>query len=215
MRDREGAEAPARLALAAELLLLDGLPRIGRAAAGLLAVAVAAGWGFAALVIHEHELDLREAGNALSPMGTLFADASSPLTAWPGWAIAAILGLSAARLRRGGLEPPAGRSNPREQTATELRAGLRREYAGARWALVALGVLTLADLARLAVSGVSALISVAGAGDGLVWMGVEAGGLVAATIALIAWLLSFRGQLERIGALRAPQTRPRRGAPGG
>ena len=215
MRDRESAGAPARLALPAELLLLDRLPWIGRVAAGMLAVGVAAGWGFAALAIHEHELDLRSAGNVLSPMGTLFADASSPLTAWPGWAIAAILGLSAARLRRGGLEPPAGRSNRRELTAGELRAGLRREYAGARWALVALLVLTLADLARLAVSGVSALVSVAGAGDGLVWMGIEAGGLVAATVALTAWLLSFRGQLERIGALRAPHTRRAPGATGG
>lgn len=212
MRDRESAGAPARLALPAELLLLDRLPRIGRAAAGLLAVGVAVGWGFAALAIHQHELALRDAGTALSPMGTLFADASSPLTAWPGWAIAAILGLSAARLHRGALEPPASRSNPRELTAAELRAGLRREYAGARWALVVLGMLTLADLARLAVSGVSALASVAGAGDGLVWMGVEAGGLVAATAALIAWLLSFRGQLERIGALSGPH--PRR-PPGG
>jgi hypothetical protein len=214
MRDRESAGAPGRLALPAELLLLNRLPRSGRLAAGLLAVAVAVGWGFAALAIHEHELDLREAGSVLSPMGSLFADASSPLTAWPGWAIAAILGLSAARLRRGALEPPAGRTNPRELTAAELRAGLRREYAGARWALVGLGVLTLADLARLAVSGVSALVSVAGAGDGLVWMGVEAGGLVAATIALIAWLLSFRGQLERIGALRGPRTGRPPGAPG-
>ncbi len=211
MRDRERAGASARLALPAELLLLDRLPRIGRVAAGLLAVAIAAGWGFAALTIHEHELDLRNAGSALSPMGTLFADGSSPLTAWPGWAIAAILGLSAARLRRGGLEPPAGRSNPRELTAGELRAGLRREYAGARWALVALLVLTLADLARLAVSGVSALVSVAGAGDGLAWMGVETGGLVAATVALTVWVLSFRAQLERIGALRGPH--PQR-APG-
>lgn len=214
MRDRESAGAPGRLALPAELLLLNRLPRSGRLAAGLLAVAVAVGWGFAALAIHEHELDLREAGSVLSPMGSLFADASSPLTAWPGWAIAAILGLSAARLRRGALEPPAGRTNPRELTAAELRAGLRREYAGARWALVGLGVLTLADLARLAVSGVSALVSVAGAGAGLVWMGVEAGGLVAATIALIAWLLSFRGQLERIGALRGPRTGGPPGAPG-
>ena len=207
MRDRESAGAPARLALPAELLLLERLPRMGRVAAGLLAAGVALGWGFAALAIHEHELDLRNAGTALSPMGTLFADASSPLTAWPGWAIAAILGLSAARLRRGGLEPPASRGNPGELTATELRAGLRREYTGARWALVGLGVLTLADLARLAVSGVSALVLVAGAGDGLLWMGVEAGGLVAATIALTVWLLSFRGQLERIGALREPQAR--------
>jgi hypothetical protein len=212
MRDRESAGAPARLALPAELLLLDRLPRIGRAAAGLLAVGVALGWGFAALAIHQHELDLRDAGSALSPMGTLFADASSPLTAWPGWAIAAILGLSAARLRGGALEPPAGRGNPRELTAAELRAGLRREYTGARWALIVLGVLTLADLARLAVSGVSALASVAGAGDGLAWMGVETGGLVAATAALIAWLLSFRGQLERIGALSIPHVRRPPGA---
>ena len=41
-----------------------------------------------------------------------------------------------------------------------------------------------------------------GAGDGLPWMGVEVIGLGAATAALTAWVLGFRLQLARVGALQ-------------
>jgi hypothetical protein len=204
MRDRDSAGAPARFAPLAELLLLDRLSPGRRAAAVLLALGTTIGWGFIALALHEHELALRAAGEALGSLGTIFADASSPLTAWPGWAAAAILGMSTLRLRRGALEPPTRRGTARNMSAAELRAGLRREYAGARSALVAVGMLTLADLARLAVSGVAALLAESGAGDGIAWMGIEVAGLIAATAALTAWVLSFRKQLDRIGALRRP-----------
>jgi hypothetical protein len=204
MRDRDSAGAPARLALVAELLLLDGLSRAGRAAALLLAAAVAACWGFAALALHQQELTARGGGASLSPLGAIFADGSSALTAWPGWLAAAILLLSATRLRRGPVEPPAGRSTAGELSAAEVRSGLRREYLGARLILIAVGGVTLADLARLAVSGIAALVGVRGAGDGLAWMGVEVAGLGAATAALTAWMLGFRRQLERVGAMEHP-----------
>ena len=205
MRDRDSAGAPARLALAAELLLLDGLTRAGRAAALVLAAAVAACWGFAALALHQQALTARTGGASLNPLGALFASGSSPLTAWPGWLAAAILGVSASRILRGPVEPPAGRSTAGELTAAAVRAGLRREYVGARLILIAVSGLTLADLARLAVSGIAALLGVNGAGDGLPWMGVEVAGLGAATAALTVWVLSFRRQLERVGALKAPR----------
>jgi len=185
-----------------ELLLLDGLTRAGRAAALILAVALAIGWGLAALALHQQALASRTAGASLSPLGTLFADGSSALTAWPGWLAAVILGVSASRLRRGPVEPPAGRSSAGELSAAEVRAGLRREYVGARLILIAVSVLTVADLARLAVSGIAALLGVGGAGDGLPWMGVEVLGLGAATAALTAWVLGFRRQLARVGALQ-------------
>jgi len=209
MRDRDSAGAPARLALTTELLLLDGLAQAGRIAALVLAAAVAAGWGFAALALHQQALSARAGGASLSPLAALFADGSSPLTVWPGWLAAAILGGSAARIRRGPVEPPAGRSTAGELSAAEIRSGLRREYVGARLILIVVSELTLADLARLAVSGIAALLGVSGAGDGLPWMGAEVAGLGAATVALTAWMLSFRRQLERVGALELPR------APGG
>jgi hypothetical protein len=208
MADRDSAGASGRLALPAELVLQDPSPSTGRVIAAALAAGIAIGWGLAALALHEHELALRSAGAMLNPLGTLFADASTPLTAWPGWAAAAILGLSAIRLRRDGVEPPAGHGSAGAMSAEVLRSGLRREYTGVRWALLAMGLLTLADLSRLACSGIAALLRQSGAGDGLAWMGAEAAGLVAATAALTIWVVSFRGQLEQVGAL------PTSGAPG-
>jgi hypothetical protein len=190
----------------AEMLLLDRVPAAGRLAIGVLVLGIAAAWGFAALALHQHELDTQAAGHALNPLGTLFATGSSPATAWPGWVVAVILEMSAIRLRYSAVEPPAGRGNARSLSAAELRSGLRREYAVARWSLVGVSVLTLADVGRLAVSGTAALLGVHGAGDGLGWMGVEAGGLVAATAALCGWVLSFRGQLDRSGALDHPRS---------
>lgn len=201
MRNRDAADTPGHSSPLAELLLADRLSPGLRAVLALLALGVAVGWGFAALALHGNEVAARATGDALSPIGTLFADASTPITSWPGWVVAALLGPSALRLRRAAVEPPAGRGSAEELTAGQLRAGLRREYRAARLALVAIAVLTLADLARLGVSGLAALLSVSGAGDGLGWMGVEVGGLVAATASLGFWVLAFRDQLDRAGAL--------------
>ncbi|MGD0447805.1 MAG: hypothetical protein ABSB36_04220 [Candidatus Dormibacteria bacterium] len=202
MRDHDSAGAPARPGRTSELLLVEGLTRAGRAAALVLAAAVATGWGFAALALHQQALATRAGGASLGPLGTLFADGSSALTAWPGWLAAVILGVSARRLRRGPVEPPAGRSAAGQLSAAEVRAGLRREYLAVRLMMIAVSGLTLADLARLAVSGIAALLGVGGAGGGLPWMGAEVIGLGAATAALTAWALGFRRQLERVGALQ-------------
>lgn len=108
MPDTDGARARRRLGAPAELLLLDPSPSAVRLATAVLGVALAAGWGFAALALHEHELGVLEAGDVLNPVGQLFADGSSAVTAWPGWVAAAVVGLSAARLRgRRWSRPPA------------------------------------------------------------------------------------------------------------
>jgi hypothetical protein len=195
MRERDGPRLPL-----AELLLLDRLPALARVGAIAAALGVAVGWGFAALALHERELALRTDGASLNPVGTLFADGSSPRTLWPGWAAAAVFALSALRQSRAPLEQPAGRRD-RAAGVTGLRAGLRREYLAARWALVGVTLLALADCGRLAVSGTARILGVAGAGGDLLWMGVEVAGLLAAWCSLSTWVAAFRIQLGRLGAL--------------
>jgi hypothetical protein len=189
---------PGARATLAEIFFLDRAPRLARVAAAGLVVAIAIGWGVAALALHEHEVSLRAAGAALSPIGRLFADASSPLTVWPGWVAAALFALSASRLRHGPVEPPTG---PRGSSVARLRAGLRREYLLARIALVFVTLLALLDLGRLMVSGVASMHSMDHAAIGLGWMVAEAAGFVAAAAALLLWVVSFRDQLGRLGAL--------------
>src|ERR1035438_8417629 len=81
MRARHSAGAPTRLAPSRELLMLDGLSGAGRAAALILALALAAGWGFASLALHQQALAARAGGTRLTPLAAIFADGSSPLTA--------------------------------------------------------------------------------------------------------------------------------------
>ena len=196
------------------------LPRPLAAALAALAVAVAAGWGCAALALHLHEVGAARGVPGPGPVGRLFADGSSPLTVWPGWAAALALGGAALRLRRSAVEPPPRRRGAPEPGTAELRAALRREYLRVRWVLLAVGELALADCCRLAASGAARLAGVRAAGDALGWMGAETAGLVAAATALAAWLLAFRVQLEAIGALPldrpdAPPATERRGTAGG
>ena len=185
----------------AELFFLDRAPRLARVAVPALSVAVALLWGVAALALHDHEVTLRAAGASLNPIGRLFADASSPLTVWPGWVAAAIFSLSAMRLRQGPVEPPTGPRDSNRVSATQLRAGLRREYLLARIALVVATLLALLDLGRLVVSGVAAMRPVDRAALGLGWMAAEAAGIIAAAVALLLWVVSFRVQLGQLGAL--------------
>ncbi len=206
MREQDGAaRRPPPLP---ELFLLASLPLPVRAGLSLLAVVLAVGWGFAALALHQMELSLRSAGHLLNPIANLFAGGSSAYTAWPGWAAALLFGLSGLRLRRGALEPPGGR-RPSERSAADLRSGLRREYRWARMVLLAVSLLALADVARVGVSWVAWLTGVSTAGDGLGWAALEAAGLAAAGAALIGWLLGFRRQLLRVGAIAPPQPRRR------
>lgn len=202
MRDRDGPRLPV-----AELLLLDRLPALAWIGALIAAVGLAAAWGLAALDLHQHELALRAQGVPLNAVANLFADGSSPRTLWPGWVAAAIFALSALRQSRAPLEPPAGRRTSTAGVAG-LRAGLRREYLAARCVLVALTLLTLADGGRLAVSGAGRILAVRDAGSDIVWEGLELAGLVAACLALAAWVAGFRAQLDRLGALRSRSPAP-------
>ncbi|HYA01020.1 MAG TPA: hypothetical protein VEK76_11815 [Candidatus Binatia bacterium] len=202
MRDQDGAGS--HLPPLAELFLVDRLAMPLRAVPATLALLIAAGWGLAALALQEHEASLRAGGASLGALGTLFADGSSALTAWPGWAAAVLLGLSALRLRRAAIEPPAGRRRGDGLSASRLRAGLRREYLWGRIALVAVTLLALADLGRLAVNGVARILHVSAATGSVPWTLLEVAGLTAAAAALAAWLLSFRAQLDTVGALDRP-----------
>ncbi len=207
MREQDGAAR--RLPPLPELFLIASLPLPVRAGLTLLAMVLAVGWGFAALALHQIELSQRSAGHPLNPIANLLASGSSVLTAWPGWAATLLFGVSGLRLRRGALEPPGGRrSSPR--SAASLRSGLRREYRWARSVLLAVSLLALADVARVGVSWVAWLTGMSTAGDGLGWAAVEAAGLVAASVALIGWLLGFRRQLLRVGAI-SPAPPRRRG----
>jgi hypothetical protein len=200
MRDRDGPRLPL-----AELLLLDRLPALTRIAAILVALGLAVVWGFVALGLHQQELALRAQDAPLNPIANLFADGSSPRTLWPGWVAAAIFGFSALRQRRSPLEPPAGRRGEATGVAG-LRAGLRREYRLARWALVAVTLVALADGGRLAVSGAARILGVSEAGGDVVWAAWEVAGLIAACLSLAAWVAGFRSQLDRLGALPARDT---------
>jgi hypothetical protein len=193
-----------------ELYLIGGLPLPLRAGLAVLAAGTAVGWGFAALGLHESEAAALGQGARAGALGQLFATGSSPLTAWPGWAMTVLLGLAALHLRRGPLEPPVGRGPGPGGGATALRRGLRREYLVVRCLLVALSLLALADLGRLGVAGGATLAGVDSAGDGLGWNGLEAAGLVAAAAALALWLAAYREKLTAVGALPPlpPRGRP-------
>ncbi|MGD0834167.1 MAG: hypothetical protein ABSA40_07055 [Candidatus Dormibacteria bacterium] len=210
MRDSGQARGSGGRRPIAELFLLGRASRRARAAAAMLAVATAILWGCLALALHEHELWLRAGGTTLNPIGRFFADAASPLTVWPGWLAAAVFCLSALRLRQGPIEPPTGRREAARLSAAELRGGLRREYLCARLALVIATLLALLDLGRLLVSGIAGLRSVDHAAMGLGWMAAEAAGIVAAALALLLWVISFRDQLGRLGALQGVVTPPGR-----
>lgn len=197
---------PRRLRGALALLPGGSLPQPLRALLAGLAVALATGWGFAALALHLHALGTPTRDAGPGPLGRLLADGSSPLTLWPGWAAALTISAAALRLRRSAVEPPPRRRGAPDPGASELRSGLRREYLWTRWVLLGVAELALADCCRLAVSGGAQLAGVHGAGDGLAWMAGEAAGLVTAAAALAAWVAAFRAQLERVGAL--PPGRP-------
>lgn len=196
IRDRDGTAR--RLA---ELFPLHTTAPPLRVAILVQALLLAVGWGFAALALHRRELAFLSSGQSLDPLGTIFADGSSPLTIWPGWAAAALFGLSASRQRGRTPEPPGGRRRAGTLTVSELRAGLRREHTAARWLLALVTLVAVADVARVAVSGLAALVAIGGAGDGLGWMGIEAAGLIAAAVTLAVWVDRFRTEIERLGVL--------------
>jgi hypothetical protein len=200
MAGRGDTQAAASAHPLLDLFMLARLPLSARFAAILVAVALAAAWGVIALRLHFRYAELQAGGTVLEPLPRLFADGASALTAWPGWAAALLFAISAWRLKRAGPEPPAGRGDPAAMSIAALRAGLRREYGVSRIALVAVSILALIDLGRLAATAIAATGN-ATARIGLGWMVVEAGGLVAAASVLTLWAREFQIQLDQIGAL--------------
>lgn len=178
---------------------LDRLPpRAQLVLVGVVAL-LAAGWGVGMLVLQHRLLEMEANGRNLSGVAGFFADGSSHLTAWPGWAAAFFFFLSALRLARGTPEMPAGLG--RETSVGEMRRALRREFRAVRLGLAAVDVLAMFDAARAVAYAIASATGDEVARASLVTVGVEAGGLVVAAATLTWWMLAFRRQLETLGAL--------------
>lgn len=178
---------------------LDRLPpRAQLLLVGVVAL-LAAGWGVGMLVLQHRLLEMEANGRTLNGVAGFFADGSSHLTAWPGWAAAFFFLLSALRLVRGNPEMPTGLG--RETSVSEMRRALRREYRVVRLGLAAVDVLAMFDAARAVAYAIASATGDEVARASLVTVGVEAGGLVVAAATLTWWMLAFRRQLETLGAL--------------
>ena len=160
-------------------------------------VALALVSGGAALRLEEHYSDLA-GSEELNWLGTALANGSSIRTAWVGWAAAVLFGYSTVRVLRGRPEPPrvgAGAS------VSAMRASMRRELNLVRFALTAVGLVAALDVGRAVVFAIAALNGNALARDRIVWVLVEAAGLVAASAVLTVWCAAFRQQCRNLGAL--------------
>jgi hypothetical protein len=182
-----------------ELVFLDRGPWAMRAFIVIIVGIAAGAAGDALLRLEQHLAVQRATGAALNPLENLLASGSSVRTAWVGWVAALFYVVAIVRLRRGPIEPSVGRLPVERQTATQLRAGLRREYALVRVLLVAVTLITAVDVAR-AVALVIAARSM-GQSPTLVATVVEAAGLVAASLMLAAWAWLFGADLRRLGAM--------------
>lgn len=192
---------PQRDAHLTELVFLDRGPIALRSVVVAIA-AVACGVAGTLLVrLHQTLAAQLAAHLALNPLQTLIATGSSLRTLWPGWVAAVCFAAALLRLRRGATEPPPGRTAVEDQTLSQLRAGLRREYRIVRSVLVVVGLLAAVDVAR----AVASIIAVQ-AGDGQISTTmpatlVEALGYVVAAVVLAAWARAFGAEVRRLGAL--------------
>jgi hypothetical protein len=160
-------------------------------------VALALVSGGAALHLEEHYSDLA-GSEELTWLGTALANGSSIRTAWVGWAAAVLFGYSTVRVLRGRPEPP--RVGP-GATVSAIRASLRRELNLVRMALTAVALVAALDVGRAVVFAIAALNGTALARDRIVWVLVEAAGLVVASAVLGVWCAAFRQQCRNLGAL--------------
>ncbi len=192
---------PQRDAHLTELVFLDRGPIALRSVVVAIA-AVACGVAGTLLVrLHQTLAAQLAAHLALNPLQTLIATGSSLRTLWPGWVAAVCFAAALLRLRHGATEPPPGRTAVEDQTLSQLRAGLRREYRIVRSVLVVVGLLAAVDVAR----AVASIIAVQ-AGDGQISTTmpatlVEALGYVVAAVVLAAWARAFGAEVRRLGAL--------------
>lgn len=134
--------------------------------------------------------------------GTLLARGSTAATAWIGWAAAVFFAVALRRLHRGAPEPPAGRAPVESLSPAQLRSGLVREYTLVRVAFTVLAAMTLTDTARTARYVLAGLAGDPVARASIPAVVIEALGLVAAAAALAIWVIGFRRQLVRIGAIQ-------------
>ncbi len=180
-----------------QLVFLDRGPLALRALV-VVAVAAAAGVAGDALYRLEAHLDVqRVAGASLNPVQNLLANGSSIRTAWVGWLAALFFIAAALRVRRGPLEPAAGRASLERLNATQLRSGLRREYLLVRLLLVAVALVAAVDCARACAIAIAA----ARLDASVAWAVAEAAGLVAAGAALALWAWWFGADLRRLAAI--------------
>jgi hypothetical protein len=192
---------PQRDAHLTELVFLDRGPIALRS--GVVGIAAVACGVAGTLLVRLHQTLAAQlaAHMALNPLQTLIATGSSLRTLWPGWVAAVCFAAALLRLRRGATEPPPGRTAVEDQTLSQLRAGLRREYRIVRLVLVVVGLLAAVDVAR----AVASIIAVQ-AGDGQISRTmpatlVEALGYVVAAVVLAAWARAFGAEVRRLGAL--------------
>ena len=192
---------PQRDAHLTELVFLDRGPLALRCVAVAVAAAACGVAGTFLVRLHQSLAAQLASHVTLNPVQTLIADGSSARTLWPGWVAAVCFAAALVRLRRGATEPPAGRGAVENQTLSQLRGGLRREYRVVRIALVIVCLLAAVDVARAVAS-----LMAAQAGDERIATAmqatvIEALGYVAAAAVLAAWARAFGGEVRRLGAL--------------
>jgi hypothetical protein len=192
---------PQRDAHLTELVFLDRGPLALRCV--VVAIAAAACGVAGALLVRLHQtLSAQLAAHvSLNPLQTLIATGSTARTAWPGWVAAVCFAAAVVRLRRGAPEPPAGRVSPDRLSLTQLRAGLRHEYATVRVALVVVSLFAATDLARAVASVIAARSGDRSVGASIPWTAVEAGGYAVAVLVLAVWASTFGAEVRRLGAL--------------
>jgi hypothetical protein len=192
---------PQRDAHLTELVFLDHGPIALRSIAVVIAAAACGVAGTLLVRLHQTLADQLAAHDALNPLQTLIATGSTVRTLWPGWVAALCFGAAVLRLRHGATEPPPGRTAVEDQTLSQLREGLRREYRIVRIALVVVLLFAAVDAAR----AIGSLIA-AQSGDNEIASTMpatvaEAAGYVVAALVLTAWALAFGTEVRRLGAL--------------
>ena len=183
-----------------ELVFLSRGPVVARTAAVVIAAAGSGIAGYKLLQLHE-DLAQRIAGGAhLDALRTFVAQAPTPLTVAIGWVAALGFGFALLRLRRGPLEPALMFHRDEHSTVSQLRRGLRREYATVRLLLVIVALFAAVDMARAIAFSVVA--SHAGASPGPPWsLYLETAGLITATLVLIVYARAFGNEIAHLGAI--------------
>ncbi|HEY6469152.1 MAG TPA: hypothetical protein VI434_05240 [Candidatus Dormibacteraeota bacterium] len=191
---------PQRDAHLTELVFLDRGPVALRCVVVAFAAAACGVAGTMLVRLHQTLAAQLVAHDALNPLQTVIATGSTARTAWPGWVAALCFGAAVLRLRRGAPEPPPGRVSPDRLSLSQLRAGLRHEYAVVRCALVIVVLFAAIDVARTAASIIAAQSGDHGVGSAVPWTAVEAAGYAVAALVLAFWASTFGAEVRRLGA---------------